>query len=394
MRIQHFASVAAVAAVLIFALATTGVFVLDGALFGDASAVGPTSETHRWEYALIASFGALVAWVFCVPITLRLNRDDGSAAGLLDRAAVPPGVPPVPASADIAGHAVRGDQVAADAGLPLGAATSTPRVEHVVSQLVGALERAEADIRAKTTFLANMSHELRTPLNAIIGFSDLMQREYERDPKIQVPAKHQEYVRDIHNAGQYLLQLVNDILDLAKIESGADSLHDDEIEVAELINEAVTLVQERAARCETEIRIDVPASPPLLRADKRRVKQIFVNLLTNAVKFTPPGGLVTIKAWCSRQSGYVFQVSDNGIGMTLADIPKALTPFQQVDNALARRHDGAGIGLPLAKTLMETHGGSLDLQSRLGQGTTVTIRFPAERVAGDTGDRAERAAHG
>jgi len=386
MYIRHLFSLAAVTVLLIFSLAASWEFALHDLLLGDAPALAAGTVAQRWEYVLIATSGALLAWSVCTPISLRLMHARGRTLEfLLERAAVPEGqseIGPVDRALD---HPAKAEGGVLGAELPRGAELPTRGIEKVIAQLVSALERAEADIRAKSTFLANMSHELRTPLNAIIGFSDLMQTEYERDPQLQVPAKHREYARDIHDAGQYLLQLVNDILDLSKIDSGADSLHDDEVRIAEVIDAAVGLVRGRAAECDIEIQIDVPANLPLLRADDRRLKQIFVNLLTNAIKFTPPGGQVAVKAWCSAHSGYVFQVSDNGLGMALADIPKALTPFHQLDNALTRKNDGAGIGLPLTKALAEAHGGSLDLQSRLGQGTTVTIRFPAERVVLDTG---------
>jgi len=381
LHIRHLFGAGAVTVIVIFFLVTSWEFALHDALLGHAAGIATETETHRWEYVLVATFGASLAWTLCTPISLRLMQARGwTLEGWLDRSAAPGRRPEIsccdraPANLMESASQISGD------GLPGGTELPTRGLEKVVAQLVSALERAESDIRAKSTFLANMSHELRTPLNAIIGFSDLMQREYERDPESQVPVKHREYVRDIHNAGQYLLKLVNDILDLSKIESGADSLQDDDVRIAETVGAAISLVRERAAHCQTELRVDVPENSPLLRADERRVKQIFVNLLTNAIKFTPSGGQVTVKAWCSAQSGYVIQVSDTGIGMTLADIPKALAPFHQIDNALHRENDGAGIGLLLAKALAGAHGGSLDLQSRLGQGTTVTVRFPAERV--------------
>ncbi len=139
-------------------------------------------------------------------------------------------------------------------------------------------------------------------------------------------------------------------------------------------------MQQRAQKQNVHLILDLPEDPPALYADLRKLKQILVNLMSNAIKFTEAGGRVTMKVWCRGDSGYLFQVADTGIGIALEDIPKALSQFGQVDSTLGRRHEGTGLGLPLTKALVELHGGSLDLQSQLGVGTTVTVRFPAERI--------------
>ena len=245
------------------------------------------------------------------------------------------------------------------------------------AQLHDAKEQAEFANRAKSEFLANMSHELRTPLNAILGFSDIIKSET-FGPVGSV--KYRDYVEDIHQSGKHLLDLINDILDLSKVESGTTDIDDEEIEIAEVLASVETLVRERARQGGIDLNLDLPARLPPLRADRRKLKQILINLMSNAIKFTNPGGRVVLKVWHRTGSGIVFQVVDTGIGMALGDIPKALAPFGQIDSGLGRMYEGTGLGLPLTKALVEMHSGSLDLQSEVGVGTTVTVRFPAERV--------------
>ncbi len=165
-----------------------------------------------------------------------------------------------------------------------------------------------------------------------------------------------------------------------KVESGTDELHEDQIEIPEIIRSALKLVGHRAEQGGVKLELELAEQLPALRADERKLKQILVNLLSNAIKFTDAGGEVALWAWCRMDSGYVFQVVDTGIGITPEDIPKALSRFGQVDGDLNRQHEGTGLGLPLTKALVEQHGGALDLQSEVGVGTTVTVRFPAERI--------------
>jgi signal transduction histidine kinase len=240
-----------------------------------------------------------------------------------------------------------------------------------------ARDQAESANRAKTEFLAAMSHELRTPLNAIIGFSEIIQTET-LGPVGSV--KYRDYAGDIHESGQHLLDLINDILDLSKVESGLDELHEEDIEIPDLARSVWCLIQQRAQKQGVALALELPEAPPGLRADKRKLKQILVNLLSNAIKFTEAGGKVALKVWCRVDSGYVFQVVDTGIGIALDDIRKALSPFQQIDSEINRKYEGTGLGLPLTKALVEMHGGYLDLQSEVGVGTSVTVRFPAERI--------------
>jgi len=240
-----------------------------------------------------------------------------------------------------------------------------------------AKQQAELANQVKTEFLANIIHELRTPLTALSGFSEMIRGE---TLGLVGNPKYVEYVTDIHEAGSHLLDLINDILDLAKTEAGKTELDETTIDVSRLLRSCLTLVRERAETGDVEIDLDVAPNLPALRADERRLKQILINLLSNAIKFTPAGGRVTVRSWCREDDGYVVQITDTGIGIALEDIPIALAPFGQIDSDLNRKYEGTGLGLPLTKSLVEIQGGSLDLQSAIGHGTTVTVRFPAERI--------------
>ncbi|MCH8000544.1 MAG: PAS domain S-box protein [Proteobacteria bacterium] len=251
------------------------------------------------------------------------------------------------------------------------------KLVRLADDLLIARDEARAADRAKSEFLAAMSHELRTPLNAIIGFSEIIKGET-FGPVGSV--QYRDYASDIHESGQHLLALINDILDLSKVESGVDELHEENIEVPEILESVLRLVQQRAENSRLELELDLSQDLPSLWADERKLKQILVNLLTNAIKFTDAGGKVTLRAWCRRDSGFVFQIIDTGIGIAAEDIPKALSQFGQVDSDLDRQYEGTGLGLPLTKALVELHGGCFDLQSRAGVGTTATVRFPATRI--------------
>ncbi len=246
-----------------------------------------------------------------------------------------------------------------------------------------ARDEAEAANRTKSEFLASMSHELRTPLNAIIGFSEIIKDETFGPVG---STKYRSYAEDINESGQHLLALINDILDLSKVEAGVDELYEEDIEVQEVIESALRLVRQRGENSGLTLDLEFPDDLPLLHGDERKLKQILVNLLTNAIKFTDAGGKVTLKAWCRADSGFVFQISDTGIGIAADDIPKALSRFGQVDGDLGRQYEGTGLGLPLTKAFVEIHGGCLDLQSQVGVGTTATVRFPAERIVGSRED--------
>jgi PAS domain S-box-containing protein len=266
-------------------------------------------------------------------------------------------------------------EITTQVGVLIGRVIERERNEQI---LLDAKEEAELASRSKSEFLANMSHELRTPLNAIIGFAEIIGDE----PMVDADAAtHREYAGHIYDSGQHLLTLINDILDISKIETGSDALQEESVAIEAIIDACVVMVRERAEAGGLTLNIEMPAKPlPNLHADPRRIKQVLINLLSNAVKFTETGGVITVKAWHNSESGFIVQVVDTGIGIAVDDIPKALGRFQQVDSDLNRKYQGTGLGLPLTKALVEQHGGSLDLQSTLGVGTTVTVRLPTERV--------------
>jgi two-component system cell cycle sensor histidine kinase PleC len=248
---------------------------------------------------------------------------------------------------------------------------------HLAGDLTIARDQAEAASRAKSEFLATMSHELRTPLNAIIGFSEIMKSEMLGPVG---SAQYLDYANDINYSGQHLLNLINDVLDLSKLEAGVDELQEEDVDIPEIIGAVTRLVRQRAEKEGVELELDVAEASLWLRADERKLKQILVNLLINAIKFTGEGGRVTLRTSCSADSGYVFRIIDTGIGMSPEDITKALSKFGQVDSDLNREYEGSGLGLPLAKALIELHGGSIEVQSQVGVGTAVTVRFPATRI--------------
>ena len=242
-----------------------------------------------------------------------------------------------------------------------------------------AMEQARAADRAKSEFLAHMSHELRTPLNAVIGFSEMLLLEY-LGP---LNARQKHYVSDVLESGHHLLRLINDVLDLSKIDAGKLDLTDEAIDLPGLVEESVVFLRDRARRQQIAIEAAIAPDLPPLRADRVRLKQILVNLLANAIKFTPSGGRARIGAGLAPDGRPWFAVADTGIGMTEAEIQRALEPFGQVESAWARRFEGTGLGLPLARTLARLHGGDLEVRSTPGKGTTVTVWLPAARVEAD-----------
>jgi signal transduction histidine kinase len=256
-------------------------------------------------------------------------------------------------------------------------------LSQTADNLFHAREQERKANKAKSDFLANMSHELRTPLNSIIGFAEMV--------KLQAigPVENKrylEYADYIHSSGSHLLALINDVLDLAKVESGKLELEEDVVDFGAIYEGCRTLLEYRIAGYGLRVALVLPDNPPLLLADKRKVRQILFNLLSNAIKHTPNGGGITTSVKTGPDIGFVFHVVDTGKGMAPEDLPKALEPFGQVGDPLVNDDIGTGLGLPLTKALVELHGGTIELASLLGVGTTATVKFPASRIFLTGGD--------
>ncbi len=265
--------------------------------------------------------------------------------------------------------------------------TSRKAEEIIARQHEANLELAEeaasarAETQQKSLFLANISHELRTPLNAIIGFSEIIKGQVMGED----PAAYQGYITDIHNSGVHLLSLINDILDFSKAEAGKLELEISEVNANKMIANCMRLVLPRAESAGVTLTDSLPKEPVVLSTDSKKFKQVMLNLLSNAVKFTPQGGEVKISAWVNiTEDSLSFEVKDTGIGIAPKDISRAMAPFGQVDNALSRKYEGTGLGLPLTKKFVELMGGKFMITSDIGKGTTIQFTLPREfRATGE-----------
>jgi PAS domain S-box-containing protein len=241
-----------------------------------------------------------------------------------------------------------------------------------------AKEKAEAASRAKSGFLAAMSHELRTPLNAIIGFAEIMHRQALGPLGT---TEYSDYAGHILSSGQHLLALINDVLDFARIESGSIVLNIHAVDLGQLLRASLDSIARTAACAGVELVTDLCAQRIVIHADAQRLRQVILNVVGNAVKFTPRGGRVAVTLRPDMRGGAIVSVADSGVGIAEADLARVFEPFWQADTGLDRLKDGAGIGLPLARQLVALHGGRLEIESRVGGGTRVTVLLPEHRDA-------------
>jgi signal transduction histidine kinase len=249
----------------------------------------------------------------------------------------------------------------------------TAELEHANAALREALAAADRANAAKSAFLAAMSHELRTPLNAIIGFSEIIAGNM---LGAGGAARYRDYAKDITESGHHLLAIINDLLDMVKIEAGRLEFHIEDVAVETVVDEVLRMLRGRISEAKLDCQLALAEGLPPARADRRIVKQVVVNLLSNAIKFTPPAGKITIAA--RRDAGFVvLSVADTGIGMTADEVAHAAEPFYQADRSLARRFGGTGLGLTLVKAFVEQHSGRLAIASEPALGTTITVSFPA-----------------
>jgi signal transduction histidine kinase len=250
-------------------------------------------------------------------------------------------------------------------------ASLTERARYA-DELRTALIRAEDGSRSKSQFLATMSHELRTPLNAIIGFSELIRD----DPVAQAKGVALgDYAQEIYDSGSQLLRIINDLLDLTEIDAGTHTIHPEPLEVGRLLDTCARMLAVTARERKLQLTVEVEPGCPSMIADARAVRQIILNLLSNALKFTPEGGWVRLNGAASAR-GVALTISDNGIGIDADDVARVCEPFWQAEPVLSRRYSGTGLGMPLVQALVELHKGHMRIESVVGQGTSVTVEFP------------------
>jgi signal transduction histidine kinase len=254
--------------------------------------------------------------------------------------------------------------------------TALDEAQRLALDLARARDAALMASNSKSEFLANMSHELRTPLNAILGFSDMIRSQLAGP----LTGTYQQYADDIHTSGQLLLLIINDVLDMARIEAGYHQLDEDHVDVDVIMRDCIHLLAGRAAEHAIAITFDNQLPDRMIKADARAIKQICLNLLSNAIKFNKRGGSVEISLGSEEERGLIWRFSDSGIGIPDADQPRLFRPFQQAGATVARRVGGTGLGLSITRNLVELHGGSIELQSALDQGSTFTVILPGHRL--------------
>jgi signal transduction histidine kinase len=252
------------------------------------------------------------------------------------------------------------------------------QLARLAAQLTETRDVAEEARRTMSQFLANVSHELRTPLNAIIGFSDMIRT---KAMSLSVE-RNREYGQFIYDSGHYLLNIINDILDFSTIEAGRIELHEEDFAIGPLVEDCARLITPQVKQAGLDLTTTLGRRLPPIRADRTKLKQILLNLLSNAVKFTPEGGQVAVNVSYAPIGEFLFEVRDTGIGMRAEDIAIVLQPFRQIEGPLNRRHAGTGLGLPLSEALVELHGGSLQITSEPGRGTSVLVHLPKARPGG------------
>lgn len=248
-------------------------------------------------------------------------------------------------------------------------------IRQIIDRLTQAQKELEEALKAKSSFLSNMSHEFRTPLNAVIGFSETIKKKIFGDIGNE---KYSEYVTDINDQGQYLLKLIEDILDASKIESGKAELYEEPFSFTRLLKDSVKTVQQRADAKSIKLGTEVSDDLPYIKADKTKMKQVILNLLSNAVKFTANNGNISIRAYVDKE--FVLEVQDTGIGIAKEDLKKIAQRFAQVDNIYTRKNRGSGLGMSISKDIIELHGGKLLIESEPNVGTKIIVRLPADRI--------------